>query len=188
MALNPLAPGKQAYYPSLGPEVPSTVRDAIRRAFDSIYKIAGQLLPAGISKFGRGTILIPVTPEIVNVPGCQIQLARAGLWAITGVFTINVIDAGDIASIFTGSLFVAGTTIAAPKNQLVVPGTTQPGVAKLQVQAEPQIFTIAQTWQVNVQASATAKLQLQKDVGTGLSESDGSNSSISAVWCGFQSD
>ncbi len=188
MAVNPLAPGKQSYYPSLGPDVSPPVRDAIRRAFDSIYKIAGQLLPVGISKFGRGIVLIPVAPELANVPGCQISLTRAGLWAITGTFTINVKDAGDIASIFTGSLFVAGATAAAPKNQLLPPGVTQVGAAKLQVQAEPEIYTIAQSWQVNVQANATAKLQIQKDVGTGLSESDGANSTISAVWCGFQSD
>lgn len=184
---NPLQPGKQAYYPALDSSVSATVRQAFRRAFDNIYKIAGQLLSTGVYAHGNATVQIPVAPEVANVPGCQITLARAGLWSITGAFTIDVKDAGDVGSLFTGSLFVSGLVAAAPASQINKPSVTQPGAALLKVQAQPQIVTIAQTWQVNVDVNATAKLQIQKDTGSGTSLADGKNSSITAIWIGFQS-
>jgi hypothetical protein len=181
-----LLSGKTPWYPRPDPALSHETKDALRRAFDNIYQIAGTLLPIGVQATGRGTVLIPATATApATVPSCQITFQRAGLWLVTGVWSIQVLDAGDLALPITGSLLVAG--LQAPPGQTVVAPTVQQAKAVLKVQAQPVTHSVAQTWSFRVNANATARLQIQKDpAATGTHTlADGSNSSVLGVWCGL---
>src|SRR5579864_7244383 len=100
---NPTSPvqllsGKTPYYPQPDPSLSPQTREALRRVFDNIYQIAGTLLPLGVQAFGKGTVIVPAAPVAPSaVPGCQIVFSRAGLWLVTGVWSLKVLDAGDLA-------------------------------------------------------------------------------------------
>jgi hypothetical protein len=69
--------------------------------------------------------------------------------------------------------------------QIIIPPATQLGSAQLQVQAQPTIVTVSHAWHIFCKANAVMRLQCQKDMaGTGMSNCDGSNSSIAAMWGG----
>jgi len=181
-----LISGKTPWYPRPDPALSSQTKDALRRAFDNIYQIAGTQLPLGVQTAGRGTVVIPATATApATVPGCQITFPRAGLWLVTGVWSIQVLDAGDLALPITGSMLVAG--LQAPPGQTVVAPTVQQAKAILKVQAQPETHMISQTWSFRVNLNGTAQLQIQKDpTATGTHTlADGGNSSVLGVWCGL---
>lgn len=182
-----LAPNKSPWYPRIDPKLSKETNDALRRAFDDIYQIVGGLLPFGVAAIGTKQIVIPaaVTNPPASIPGCQIKFTRAGLWLVTGVFSIQVLDDGDLALPINGSLLVSG--LQTPRGQGVQPRATQNAQAVLQVQAQPEFVTIAQTWSFRALAGGTAQLQIVKDqTATGTHTlADGPNCSIQGVWCGL---
>jgi hypothetical protein len=182
-----LISGKTPWYPTHDPALSQGSNRALRRLFDYIYQITGTLISLGVQATGTGPVVIPVavTNPPGTVPGCAVTFPRAGLWLITGVFCVNVLDAGDIGLAITGSLLVQG--LQAPPGQTVVAPTTQQAKAVLVVQAQPETHMIAQTWQARVNSGGNARLQIIKDAAAPvtLSQVDGLNSSILAVWCGL---
>src|SRR5215472_10092523 len=95
---NQLTSTKAPWYPMPDPKLSKETSLAIRRAFDNIYQIMGGLLPFGIAATGTAQIVIPaaVANPPASIPGCQIKIARAGLWQVIGTFSIQVLDAGDL--------------------------------------------------------------------------------------------
>lgn len=191
MASAPTSPlqlitGKSPWYPTHEAALPERTNYALRRVFDNVYQLAGSLLPLGVAATGIGTLVVPAAPTPpATIPNCQITFSRAGLWLVTGVFSIQVLDAGDLNFAFNGALLVQGTQ--QPAGQSVVPSAIQPAKAILLVQAQPETHTIAQVWAVRVNANATARLQIQKATGATGTHSlvDAANSAVIATWCGL---
>lgn len=181
-------PSAQAgYKPSLDTDIPVKIRDAIRHALDDLRQTKDTLLPLGAHATGNATVAIPIAPALpALVPGCKITFTRAGLWQVTGVFSIQVKDAGSLGLPINGSLLVRGLASVAPNQQGVSPPPTQQALAVLVVQAQPETHMVMQKWQVRVNANGSAQLQVQKDAAaTGTASlADGVNSSIQGVWCG----
>lgn len=182
--LPPVRQGAQSprFYPRPDPSVSKQVNDALRRIFDLGYTVTDSLTPLVVAALGNSLVTVPADPTPpLNVPGCQLTLARAGIWIVMGTFTFLVNDAADIGSVFTGSLYASG--LGQPATQIISPPAMPLGFARLQVQAQPSIATVAQTWIVTAKAGAIVRLRCQKDVaGTGASQCDGGNSSIAAMW------
>jgi hypothetical protein len=177
--------GPNLWYPQIDPKLSPNTQLALRRAFDDIYQISGTLLPSGVQATGTGKVVIPpATSAFAQVTGCKITFSKAGLWLVTGVFSIQVLDAGDLNLPIYGSLLVgglqqqSGQPIVAPRQQ---------AQARLLVQAQPETHTIAQTWSFRANQNGTAQLQVQKDkTATGTHTLvDCNNSSIAGVWCGL---
>src|ERR1700757_1607147 len=119
-----LLSGKTPWYPQHDPALSAQTQLALRRAFDNIYQITGTLLPLGAQATGTGSVIVPAAPVApAAIPGCQITFPRAGLWLVTGVWSVQILDAADLGHPFSGSLLVGG--LAAPAGQTVVPPATQ---------------------------------------------------------------
>ena len=178
---------RAGYQPSFDADIPVKVRDAIRRALDDLRQTKDTLLPLGLHAEGNATVVIPIAPALpALVPGCKLTFTRAGLWQVTGVFSIQVKDAGSLGLPINGSLLVRGLQSTAPNQQGVTTPPTQQALAVLIVQAQPETHMVMQKWQVRVNAGGSAQLQVQKDAAATGSASlaDGANSSIQGVWCG----
>lgn len=176
---------QQLWYPPPDPALSAQTRLALRRAFDQIYQIKGSLLAAGVQATGNGQVVIPpATSAFAQVTGCKITFPKAGYWIVIGVFSIQVLDAGDLNLPIYGSLLVGGLQ-QQPGQQIVA--ARQQAQARLLVQAQPETHTISQAWAFRVNANGTAQLQVQKDkTATGTHTLvDCSNSSIAGVWCGL---
>ena len=177
---------RAGYQPSFDADIPVKIRDAIRHALDDLRQTKDTLLPLGLHAEGNATVVIPIAPALpALVPGCKLTFTRAGLWQVTGVFSIQVKDTGSLGLPINGSLLVRGLQ-STVKGQAVNPPPTQQALAVLVVQAQPVTHMVMQKWQVRVNAGGSAQLQVQKDAtSTGsASLADGANSSIQGVWCG----
>lgn len=185
--LPPPTSSKTRWYPTPDKSLSPQSQIAIRRAFDNIYQIDDALLPIGVQAFGTSSVVIPaaVTNPPASIPGCSVVFPRAGLWQVTGVFAIQVLDAGDLALPIYGSILVQGLQVAS--GQSVAPVTNLLQRAVIQVQAQPEFHMISQAWSFRVNAKGNARLQVVKDTtATGTHTLvDGLNSSILAVWCGL---
>ncbi len=183
---------RMGYQPSLDSSIPVKIRDAIHRTLEDLRQTKDTLLPLGLHATGNATVVIPIAPMLpALVPGCKITFTRAGVWQVTGVFSIQVLDAGSLGLPINGSLLVQGlqsTVAAVPGKFGLIPPATQQAFAVLVVQAQPETHMVMQKWSVLVEAGGSAQLQVQKDAAaTGnLSVADGVNSSIQGVWCGVQ--
>ena len=183
---NPSA--QSGYKPSFDIDIPRKIQDAFRHVLDDLRQTKDTLTPLGVAATGNATVTIPISPMLpALVPGCVIKFTRAGLWLVTGVFSIQVLDAGSLGLPFSGSLLVQGlqSTVA---GQAVNPPSTQAAVARLVVQAQPETHSVVQLWSVRVNSGGSAQLQIQKDAAaTGTASlADGVNSAIQGVWCGVQ--
>lgn len=181
-----LLSGRTPWYPTTDPELSHAANYAFRRIFDNMYQVAGTLLPFGTSATGNAQVIVPADPDPpATVPGTQITFARAGLWLVTGIWSVQVLAAGDLGKNFFGSLFVQGLQL--PPGQSVTPSPTQPAKAILLIQAQPETHMISQTWALRMSQNGTARLQIQLETGAAATDSlvDGANSSIIAVWCGL---
>jgi len=177
---------RAGYQPSFDADIPVKIRDAIRHALDDLRQTKDTLLPLGLHAEGNATVVIPIAPALpALVPGCKLTFTRAGLWQVTGVFSIQVKDTGSLGLPINGSLLVRGLQ-STVKGQAVNPPPTQQALAVLVVQAQPVTHMVMQKWQVRVNAGGSAQLQVQKDAAATGSASlaDGANSSIQGVWCG----
>ena len=179
----------QNWYPQPDPTLSLETRNTIRRILDQFYQLKGSLLPVGVAAIGTAQVVIPnANGPYASVPGCVITFPRAGLWLVTGVFSIQVLDAGDLNLPIYGALLVSGLQRQqSGQNNQVAPPALQGPRAFLQVTAQPTIVNIAQTWSFRAIANGTARLQAQKDkTATGTHTLvDGLNSTIQGVWCGL---
>jgi hypothetical protein len=183
----PLAPSAGLWYPTPPHDTPTWLKQALRRAFDSIYQMQGQLLPSGAFNVGSGTIKVPLAPAWNALTNCAITLPRAGLWTFFGTVTFDIKNSGDINFVFLVSLLVSGLAASTPSTTIAKPSAIQSGMPQALVQSQPTQITVAGVWQTRVIANARAVLQVQKDkhADAGVhSLADCANSMIAGVWCG----
>lgn len=178
----------QNWYPQPDPELSPITQRTIRRILDQFYQLKGSLLPVGVQAVGNTTVVIPnATHPYASIPGAAVTFPRAGLWLVTGVFSIHVLDAGDENFPIYGGLLVSGLQQQSSGNNNTAPPALQGARAFLLVQSQPVTVNIAQTWAVRVNQNGTGRLQVQKDKNATGTHTlvDGLNSTLSAVWCGL---
>jgi len=179
----------QNWYPTPDHTLSAETQRTLRRILDQFYQLKGTLLPVGVQATGNKQVVIPnANHPFASIPGAVVTFPRAGLWQVTGVFSIQVLDAGDLNLPIYGALLVSGLQQqAGSQNNNTQPPAVQSAKAYLLVQAQPATVNIAQTWSFRANQNGTARLQVQKDkTATGTHTLvDGLNSSLMAVWCGL---
>lgn len=156
---------KQSWYPNFEPTIPYSVKEAFRRVLDFIYEQRDQR--GALALYARGLEMeqiIDVVPVAVN--GCSITIPRTGSYLVTGVFTIEVDDAGQL---FSGILRLRGNT---PQQAAVFMGASGTTVQMIQ------------QWFVTQNLGDTLSLSIQKEGGGGTSNVLGVQTTISAIWSG----
>jgi len=109
--------------------------------------------------YATGNMALTTIPQ--NIPGCALTLARAGQYLISGVF--------DLGSYDPNVYLVGGLSGYTPLALLL---TNEAGFRA----------TVAQQWAISVTAGFVAQLNAYKTSGTGTSQINVGNTSITAVW------
>ena len=160
---------KQRWYPSSHELTGENLLRVFRKTLDFIYEQNEQLGPSVM--YARGHQDITIGEDTwTGISRCSVTFNREGRWLVVGYFTIKVDGAADVNKLFQGALMSNGR---------------QEAKAKLKVQAQPEIMTISQAWDLNVAKNQMAVLQIHKETGaTGTSVLEGANTVIVASWEG----
>jgi hypothetical protein len=178
----------QLWFPPNDPTLSQQTNNTLRQILYEVYQISSGLLSIGVQATGTKQVVIPnANNAYAQVPGCSITFPRQGLWLVTGVFSIQVLDAGDENFNIYGALLVSGLQQQSSGNNNVMPPATQSAKAYLKVQGQPTTVNIAQTWSFRANQNGVARLMVQKDKSATGTHTlcDGPNSTIAGVWCGL---
>lgn len=143
------------------------VQQAFRQTFDLVNTQMNSLSPTSLFTKGSGkTVPVPATNPGSGF-GVAVTLSRPGSWVLTAAVALNLV--GDANQPFTLSM--------------VVGSVTEAQTAVVQQSADGKVM-MHQSWQVSTPGGELCRLLIRKKAGSGTSNVDPANSTLTATWQG----
>lgn len=166
----PILPNLPANADSYTRQLHDTINQAFRQAFDNINNQANSNSPTSLFAKGSGkTVPVPVsTTKVGSGFGVSLTLSRPGKWIITAAVALNIVS--DSNEPFTLSLSVGSVT--------------EPQTAVVQQSGNGSLM-MHQSWQITSSSGTDlCTLYIRKKAGSGTSNVDPANSTLTATWQG----